>query len=435
MAQKLEYTVLGLIEDAVRGMKAMPLNLGGIAGAGGGLGGPPGGFIGTLVQTRVAYDQDEIASSGIPASGMSLLDNLNHIRYRLNTISSGILIVDESDGSPSVSNVNRVTFSGAATVTNLGGGHALITITASGGGGGAVASVDGLTGAVDLSTRYLKLDSSNDPVIGPLEITSNEVDGIDIIMGGTTSHDSPGLYIQRVGNAHYTQAAIMVDDFEVDSVYRSTGATLLHWDVDGNELVYINPYPLANGTVVIFDTDTALTTGKILSLRVQQTEKVYVTAGGTVNIPTGETYNINGSAHAHSLANGIAVLGSTYSISASGAWEDTGLSVTLPSAGTYALDASVRAGVQNNGAGTFISVKLYNSTDAADVANSEGLAVYSNAANLAFANQISLTGLITVAASKVIKLYAFRVNSGTYTISNIDSDSNGRTRLRYIKVG
>ena len=70
-----------------------PLNLGGYHYSGGGLGGPPGGFIGFLPQTRVAYDVTEAAASGIADpisySGASLLDNLNHIRYRLGIVESG----------------------------------------------------------------------------------------------------------------------------------------------------------------------------------------------------------------------------------------------------------------------------------------------------------------------------------------------------------
>jgi len=46
------------------------------------VGGPPGGFIGYLPQTRVTYDYSELKASGI-ASSPTLLDNLNHIRYKL----------------------------------------------------------------------------------------------------------------------------------------------------------------------------------------------------------------------------------------------------------------------------------------------------------------------------------------------------------------
>jgi hypothetical protein len=77
------------LENLKRYLQVQPLILGGIAGSGGGAGGTPGGFIGYLPQTRVAYDYTEAESEDTPASGISLLHNLNHIRYRLQEVESG----------------------------------------------------------------------------------------------------------------------------------------------------------------------------------------------------------------------------------------------------------------------------------------------------------------------------------------------------------
>src|SRR6185369_229595 len=125
MARKFDYAILDLVESTVSNIKAKPMNLGAVGGGGGGVGGPPGGYIGWLPQSRVAYDQDELATlstnpSGLnPPSGWSLLDNLNHIRARLRSVeTSGILTVDDWDGSPTVNPTNHITFSGA-TVTQL----------------------------------------------------------------------------------------------------------------------------------------------------------------------------------------------------------------------------------------------------------------------------------------------------------------------------
>jgi hypothetical protein len=63
-----------------------PINLGGTSGPGGGYGGPPGGFFGQLTQNRIAYDSSELAASGMPASGWSIIDNLNHIRGRITVL-------------------------------------------------------------------------------------------------------------------------------------------------------------------------------------------------------------------------------------------------------------------------------------------------------------------------------------------------------------
>lgn len=148
MAKKFDYTIIELIESSAKNFKAQPLNLGAFGGGGGGVGSPPGGYIGQLPQYRVAYDEIELASSGtLPSgltgiSGWSLVDNLNHIRYRLEQLeaSSGILVVDEYDGLPSISPTNHLSFSGAI-VTDLGAGHALVTI--SGGSALTVAEYDG----------------------------------------------------------------------------------------------------------------------------------------------------------------------------------------------------------------------------------------------------------------------------------------------------
>lgn len=65
--------------------------LGGTSGSGGGSGGPPGGFIGQLAQRYSTYDLSEDAT--LSGSG-SLVDNLNHIRYRIQslegTVSGGV---------------------------------------------------------------------------------------------------------------------------------------------------------------------------------------------------------------------------------------------------------------------------------------------------------------------------------------------------------
>lgn len=57
--------------------------LGGTSGSGGGSGGPPGGFVGKLIQTQITYDTTEAETL---AGSTSLVDNLNHIRYRINVM-------------------------------------------------------------------------------------------------------------------------------------------------------------------------------------------------------------------------------------------------------------------------------------------------------------------------------------------------------------
>ena len=71
------------LDNLKRRIYAQPLNLGGLSSSGGGVGGPPGGFLGYLPQTRITYDKLEDATMQTVLSGPSLWDNLNHIRKRL----------------------------------------------------------------------------------------------------------------------------------------------------------------------------------------------------------------------------------------------------------------------------------------------------------------------------------------------------------------
>lgn len=132
-----------------------------------------------------------------------------------------------------------------------------------------------------------------------------------------------------------------------------------------------------------------------------------------------------------SAPNGI-VYGSFTITGASGVFQDTGISLTLPSAGTYAIDGSIRAYIQGD-AGCYVIAKLYNSTDGADVADTEVLCIYEVSTNIG-QNSVSMVALVTVAASKVIKLYASRTGTG-FVLSGISNDVAGRTRLRYTKIG
>lgn len=582
MVQRLEHTVLDLIESAARNLKAQPLNLGGISGPSGGVGGPPAGFIGWLVQTRVSYDETEAATLFTPSSGMSLVDNLNHIRYRLGVLESGILVVDEWDGSPTISGVNHITFSGAV-VTDLGDGHALVQITASGGsgtpltvesfGGGTVVNnvdkitllgpivadagggdvlviasppitveeVDGnpsvssvdkiiFSGATvtDLGSgdvlvsiasggagggdgTYLRLDATNDPVTGPVDIEitgSSDRYGLQI---NTDENNSPGIIVYAVRgeggifgtngsyNAGYFEQfldddlvtdkatihlsrwgtnavfdfdapAIRIEDGDVDAIY--SGGTLRHTDYNNDVLVEINPYVPSGGTMILTDSVNPINSaGRLISLKNQGNEKFSVNGLGSTNIPPGQFYMIDGIPHTHAATfndaegdpepigtaadgtsayparrdhvhattTGTAVLGSGFSITGTaGTYQDTGLSVTLPSAGKYKITCDVRGALKGNaGLLWWIHAKLYNSTDAADVANSERLVTLVGTTGVDFQNTAPINKIIDVNASKTIKLYAARNGAGSpsWTVSEISSDSNGKTEMSYEKIG
>jgi len=137
-----DYQLFEYWTNLERKLAGKPLNLGGIIGSGPG-GGPPGGFIGQLPQSRVTYDTAEAELSGFVSnnpynsSGVlvsaSLLDNLNHIRYRikqLETGGTGTSHVDIYENDTLIaSDVTVIDFQGTAVnVTNIGGGEAEVLI-------------------------------------------------------------------------------------------------------------------------------------------------------------------------------------------------------------------------------------------------------------------------------------------------------------------
>lgn len=85
-----ELQLIDMVNSVERAMLAKPLTLGGLSSSGGGYGGPPGGFVGWLPQSRVAYDYTEATTLDTPGSGLSLLDNLNHIRALIGSGGGGV---------------------------------------------------------------------------------------------------------------------------------------------------------------------------------------------------------------------------------------------------------------------------------------------------------------------------------------------------------
>ena len=86
MKSDFDWVILNAINNAIRTVKASPLVLGATPS---GLGGPIGGYIGYLLQSRVSFDTVEASDWEIPESGISLVTNLNRIRHRLDVIESG----------------------------------------------------------------------------------------------------------------------------------------------------------------------------------------------------------------------------------------------------------------------------------------------------------------------------------------------------------
>lgn len=153
-----DVTFFQYFQNLKRQIQVSPLNLGGTAVSSGG---PPGGFTGWLPQNRVGYDATEASISGFASpsaynpSGIlvnaSLVDNLNHIRYRLGVVEAlaftGNYVSVYENQVLVASGVTILNFEGSVNVEETAPAEVTVTITASGGSGS-------FTGLSDTPSSY-----------------------------------------------------------------------------------------------------------------------------------------------------------------------------------------------------------------------------------------------------------------------------------------
>lgn len=159
-----------------------------------------------------------------------------------------------------------------------------------------------------------------------------------------------------------------------------------------------------------------------------------IAGGGTLTLGNSLTLSLTTSALPNAT-NGTSVLSGTYNVTKpNGTWQSVGVALSLPSSGTYQISCDVRGLLlMSSGAGA-LSYRLYNTTDAAAVSNSERLGLYAWTTGSYYLATAPITQLVTVAAAKTIDLQAMRDLGTTYTQAQIDSDASGRTQCAYIKL-
>lgn len=131
--------------------------------------------------------------------------------------------------------------------------------------------------------------------------------------------------------------------------------------------------------------------------------------------------------------NGYSVLGSNHSITSSnGTYEDTGLSVTLPTAGTYEIAYHALTSVQfSTGAlGGSITLRLRDDTAGADVSDSTMIVNYVPAPGAVNLECGSNSVIYTVTEETVIKLRAASGLATAWTVRDVVST----TKLTYKKL-
>lgn len=299
----------------------------------------------------------------------------------------------------------------------------------------------------NLGTRhhYLFRDTNNEGKVGiNIPTTSGTDTGVNAnldVRGSTILNGDGENYDTRIEGD--TDQNLFFLDASADKIGIGKSNPSYKLDVAGDINVDTGKTYKVNGTTVLSGTVTGVTGGDAHT-HTTDTEGIQDIIGAmfTGNTETGVDVTYQDSDGTIDVElnpeKGSAVLASDYTLSdTSGTYSDTGLSVTLPSAGTWRVVASVRGELTGNaGSAWWITAKLYNSTDAADVADSETLVVLTGTTALHLQNTAIIDMQITVSASKVIKLYAFRKGSGspTFTTSLIGSDANGRTRMNYERI-
>lgn len=238
-----------------------------------------------------------------------------------------------------------------------------------------------------------------------------------------------GSIICKVGNSTYltiTSASIA-----------ATAGTV--FSGDGSSLTNIQVTSLANGPIGVAIGGTGATTLTDRGVLIGRgTGAVQATSAGTAGqVLTSGGASVNGAyADPVTFTFGSASLSSSpFTLNAAnGIYQDIGLSVSLPAAGTYIVTATVRGTIlTSSGAGYFV-YKLQNSTDATDIANSERMGVNGGVTGQFFLGTTVVREVVDVAAAKTIKVLAARVGATTYTTTQIVSDTDGRSRIDYVRI-
>lgn len=204
------------------------------------------------------------------------------------------------------------------------------------------------------------------------------------------------------------------------------------------------------GSVIAFGTvaTNGITNNAVTDTKLRQAAALSVigratnSTGNVADIAAGTAWhylrrdgsNVLGFGALPGATNGLTVLPSNYDVTANATWENTGLSVSLPSAGTYCVFAEARCTVLANTAGSHMMVRLYDSTAGAAVTNTERLVAYTYVASDTSIETVRVTGFITVTGATTVRLEAWRFSAGAWTIARVATGSAGQTVLGYLKV-
>lgn len=190
-----ERKILDLIRGSRYDWFTTGVNLGGVPGVSGGSGGPPGGFTGQLIQSRVTYDTSEESSLDVPPSGQSLVHNLNRIRYWLDEKSDALVVLDE--GGQVASGISVLDFVGAPVEVTEAAGIVTITVSGTGGnGGGETVKVS----SDDTVANYLENKLADGTKITTSTLNPGGNEQVEIAFDGLNLGEVGDVTISSVGN-------------------------------------------------------------------------------------------------------------------------------------------------------------------------------------------------------------------------------------------
>ena len=159
--------------------------------------------------------------------------------------------------------------------------------------------------------------------------------------------------------------------------------------------------------------------------------KLNIGAANTVYTSTGSAPSW---AALPTASSGSSVLGAAFPLTSTDTYQDTGLSVSPPSAGEYQLTAQVKATLLATTGAPYATCRLYNVTAGAVLTNSELWVAFSPSAAMYAINTATSQKTYTLAAASTIRLECARRQATVWSVSEISSDVDGRTVLSYVKL-
>lgn len=186
--------------------------------------------------------------------------------------------------------------------------------------------------------------------------------------------------------------------------------------------------PVANGGTGL----SSYTTGALLyGASSSTTGQLTVGASNTVVTSNGTLWT---AAALPTASSGTSTLASTFSLTTTDVYQNTGVSMTLPSAGTYLLAAQVKATLVSTTGAPYATCRLYNVTAGAVVPSSEFTVAFGTAINTYYVQNASSIRVHTVAAASTVRLECARRQATGWLEARIDQDADGSTGITYVKL-